>query len=137
VSDDDVRTDGELLSATRDDVEAFGVFYRRHAGWVLGFLARRLGDAELAADVTSEVFAAAFLASDRYDPGRGAPNSWLYGIVVNQLGSAVRHHAAENKARQRLAMEPVRVTTDDVAWINTLAASSDGDFDGRRDAHSV
>ena len=35
------RTDAELLVATREDVEAFGVFYRRHARWVLAFLARR------------------------------------------------------------------------------------------------
>lgn len=48
-----------VVSATRDEVEAFGVFYRRHCGWVLAFVARRVGDAELAADITSEVFAAA------------------------------------------------------------------------------
>jgi RNA polymerase sigma factor (sigma-70 family) len=125
VSDYDARTDAELLAATRDDVEAFGVFYRRHARWVLAFAARRLGDAELAADVTSEVFAAAFLASERYDGTRGEPNSWLYGIVARQLGSAIRRHAAEVRARRRLEMEPVPVGAEDVAWIETLAASSD------------
>jgi RNA polymerase sigma-70 factor (ECF subfamily) len=86
----DPRTDAELLIATREDVEAFGVFYRRHVEWVLGFLARRVGNSELAADLTAEVFAAALLASDRYDPARGAANSWLYGIVANNLGSAAR-----------------------------------------------
>jgi RNA polymerase sigma factor (sigma-70 family) len=125
VSDQDGRTDAELLLATDGDVEAFGVFYRRHAPWVLGFLARRLGDAELAADVTSEVFAAAFLANGRYDPARGAPNSWLYGIVVNQLGSAVRRGVAETQARRRLAMEPVTVHTEDIAWIQSLATASE------------
>jgi RNA polymerase sigma factor (sigma-70 family) len=122
VSDHDPRTDAELLLATRDDVEAFGAFYRRHAKWVLGFLARRLGDPELAADVTSEVFAAALLASGRYDPGLGEANSWLYGIVTKQLGSAARRGAADHRARRRLEMEPVRVEAADIVWIEALAA---------------
>lgn len=125
MSDQDARTDAELLRATAFDVEAFAVFYRRHVRWVLGFLARRLGDAELAADVASEVFAAAFLASGRYDPHRGAPNSWLFGIVANQLGSALRRGAAETRARRRLTMEPVPLHTDDIAWIESLAMDSD------------
>jgi RNA polymerase sigma factor (sigma-70 family) len=124
--DRDVRTDGELLLATRDDVEAFGVFYRRHVEWVLGFLARRLASAELAADVTSEVFAAALLASSRYDPARGAPNSWLYGIVTNQLASAAKRGAAERRARRRLAMDPVKVEPEDVEWIQSLVAGEEG-----------
>lgn len=94
---------------------------------MLGFLARRIGDAELAADVTSEVFAAALLASDRYDPGLGEANSWLYGIVAKQLGSAARRGAAENRARRRLEMEPVRVEADDIAWIEALAATGDAE----------
>ena len=125
MNDQDPRTDATLLLATQRDVEAFGVFYRRHARWVLGFLVRRLGDAELAADVTSEVFAAAFLASARYDPDRGAANSWLYGIVAHQLGSAVRRGAAETRARRRLEMEPVAVEGDDIAWVESLETAPD------------
>ena len=125
MNDPDPRTDATLLLATQGDVDAFGVFYRRHARWVLGFLVRRLGDAELAADVTSEVFAAAFLASPRFDPDRGAANSWLYGIVANQLGSAVRRGAAETRARRRLEMEPVVVEEQDIVWIESLATAPD------------
>jgi RNA polymerase sigma factor (sigma-70 family) len=89
---------------------------------VLGFLARRLRNAELAADVTSEVFAAALLASARYDPARGEPHSWLYGIVAHQLGSAARRGAAENRARRQLEMQPVPIEADDITWIEALAA---------------
>jgi RNA polymerase sigma-70 factor (ECF subfamily) len=125
--DHDPRGDPELLAAAGEDVEAFGVFYRRHATWVLGFLARRLGDPELAADVTSEVFAAALLASDRYDPRLGEANSWLFGIASRQLGSAVRRGVSEDRARRRLGMERVAVDADDVAWIASLAATQGGD----------
>jgi RNA polymerase sigma-70 factor (ECF subfamily) len=117
-----------LLLATRDDVEAFGIFYRRHVEWVLAFAARRLGSGELAADLASEVFAAALLASARYDPARGAANSWLYGIVANKLGSAAKRGAVERRARRRLAMEPVLVGPEDIGWIEALAAADDGRF---------
>jgi RNA polymerase sigma-70 factor (ECF subfamily) len=126
MADHDSRSDAELLAATREDVEAFGVFYRRHVASVLGLLSRRLGDAELAADVTSEVFAAALGASERYDPARGAGDSWLYGIVANQLGSAIRRGSAERRARRRLGMDPVRVDGEDIDWIESLAALEDG-----------
>jgi RNA polymerase sigma factor (sigma-70 family) len=118
----DPRTDAELLSATRSDVEAFGVFYRRHSGWVLGFAARRVGNPEVAADITSEVFAAALLAVDRYDPSLGAPNSWLFGIASRQVARALRRGAAEARARRRLEMERVELHHDDVALITALAA---------------
>lgn len=126
MADRDARTDAELLIATREDVEAFGVFYRRHVKWVLGFLARRLGDAELAADVTAEVFAAALLASGRYDQVQGAANSWLFGIVSKQLASAARRGAAERRARRRLGMDRVAIQPEDVEWIEALAAAEDG-----------
>ncbi len=121
------QSDAELLVASRDDIEAFGCFYRRHVRWVLAFLVRRLGDAELAADVTSEVFAAALLGVDRYDPARGEANSWLFGIVTNQLRTAAKRGAAEDRARRRLAMEPVSVDASDLAWIETLADAGESE----------
>jgi RimJ/RimL family protein N-acetyltransferase/DNA-directed RNA polymerase specialized sigma24 family protein len=124
--DSDPRTDAELLQATRGEVEAFGVFYRRHVEWVLGFLARRVGDPELAADLTSEVFAAALLSSRRYEPGLGEPKSWLFGIVLHKLASASRRGAAERRARRRLAMSSVPVEAADLDWIDALARAEDG-----------
>jgi RNA polymerase sigma-70 factor (ECF subfamily) len=121
----DPRTDAELLAATGSDVEAFGVFYRRHSGWVLGFAARRVGNPEIAADITSEVFAAAFLAADRYDPSLGAPNSWLFGIASRQVGRALRRGAVETRARRRLQMERVPLHEDDVALISGLATGDE------------
>src|SRR5437588_13157 len=124
--DRDPRTDAELLIATREDVEAFGVFYRRHVERVLGFLAARLGNAELAADLTAEVFAAALLASARFDPARGTANSWLYGIVAHKLASASRRGAAERRGRRRLGIAEVRLDSEDVEWIESLARGQQG-----------
>lgn len=55
--------------------------YRVHSAPLLGFLARRLRDPELAADVCAETFAAVLVDVDRFDPGAGTPTAWLYGIA--------------------------------------------------------
>lgn len=71
----DGLTDAELL--TRHDGHAFTEFYRRHARRLAGYLMRATGDAEVAADLTAEVFAAALVARGRYRPELAAPPTWL------------------------------------------------------------
>jgi RNA polymerase sigma-70 factor (ECF subfamily) len=121
----DARTDEELLLAT--DAESFGEFYRRHAEWVLSFLARRTSDPELAADLCAEVFAAALLARRRYKPdgrnrdGGTQATAWLYRIASNKLNDALRRHYADDRARRRMGMEPVIPTEDDLADIAALS----------------
>jgi RNA polymerase sigma factor (sigma-70 family) len=125
-TDADPRSDAELLAATRGDVEAFGVFYQRHVRGVLGAVARRTGDPELAADVASEAFAQAMLASHRYDARRGDPTAWLFGIVKNTLAAGARRGAAEDRARRKLGMEIVEVEPADVRWIEALVRADAG-----------
>jgi RNA polymerase sigma-70 factor (ECF subfamily) len=120
----DRRTDEELLLAT--DAESFGEFYRRHAGWVLGYLARRTTDPELAADLCGEVFAAALLARQRFKPDgrareRGSQaTAWLFRIALNKLNDSLRRGYAEDRARRRLGMEPVMPTDEDLREIEAL-----------------
>jgi RNA polymerase sigma-70 factor (ECF subfamily) len=63
-------SDEELLAS--GETEAFGVFYDRHARAVLGYFARRTGDAQAAADLTAETFASAIASQHGYRP-TGAP----------------------------------------------------------------
>jgi Sigma-70 region 2 len=79
-------SDEELLVASVGDEEAFAAFYRRHARPLAGFFMRRTGDAELAADLTAETFAAALAARRRFDPAKGAAIGWLYGIARSSRG---------------------------------------------------
>jgi hypothetical protein len=58
--------DHVLLAAVGSDPDAFGTFYRRHENRVLRYFLRR--GAELAADLTAEVFAAALVAAARFEP---------------------------------------------------------------------
>jgi RNA polymerase sigma factor (sigma-70 family) len=113
-------TDEQLL--TRGDADAFECFYVRHVDGLLGFFARRTRDAELAADLTAETFAAALAARRRYRPEKGAANAWLYGIALKKLADAQRRGYAETRARRRLGMERLELSDDDIARIERLAS---------------
>jgi RNA polymerase sigma-70 factor (ECF subfamily) len=64
-------SDAERLA--RGDADSFAEFWGRHARRLAGWLMRATGDAEAAADLTAETFAAALVARKRYRPERAAP----------------------------------------------------------------
>jgi DNA-directed RNA polymerase specialized sigma24 family protein len=55
-----------------------------HVDGLLGFFCRHTRDAELAADLTAETFAAALGTRRRFRPEAGSATAWLYGIATNQ-----------------------------------------------------
>ena len=115
------RDDSDEQLLTRSDAASFECFYVRHVDPLLGFFARRTRDAELAADLTAETFAAALTARRRYRPEKGAAAAWLYGIAFKKLADAQRRGYAESRARRRLGMERLELTDDDILRIERLA----------------
>jgi len=95
--------------------------YRSHARRIAGYLMRVTGDAEVAADLTAETFAAALLSRDRYRADMGAPTTWLYAIAANKLKDWRRRGYAEDRARRRLRIERPVLSEEDVAEFNRLA----------------
>lgn len=95
--------------------------YRDHARRLAGYLMRATGDAEVAADLTAETFAAALIARERYRPELGAPTTWLYGIAAHKLTDWRRRGYAEDRARRRLRIERPRLSGEDVAELTRLA----------------
>jgi RNA polymerase sigma factor (sigma-70 family) len=95
--------------------------YRDHARRLAGYLMRATSDAEVAADLTAETFAAALVARDRYRPELGAPTTWLYGIAAHKLSDWRRRGYAEDRARRRLRVERPPLTAEDVAEFARLA----------------
>jgi DNA-directed RNA polymerase specialized sigma24 family protein len=49
--------------------------YREHARRIAGWLMRATRDAEVAADLTAETFAAALVSGGRYRPELGSPTT--------------------------------------------------------------
>ena len=59
----DDAPDEQLLGSTRREPTAFGAFYRRHEDRILRYFLSRVGDPEVAADLTAETFAAALASA--------------------------------------------------------------------------
>ena len=66
----DDAPDERLLATTRAEPAAFCAFYRRHEDSVLSSFLARVGDREVAADLTAETFAAALASAHRFQPRR-------------------------------------------------------------------
>jgi DNA-directed RNA polymerase specialized sigma24 family protein len=113
------ETDAELLAASARNPEAFGIFYDRHAESLLTYFARRTWDAQEAADLTAETFAAAFAARRRYRDTGAPAFAWLLGIARHQLHRALRRQRIDARARRRLHVE--RVVLDDASLARTSA----------------
>jgi RNA polymerase sigma-70 factor (ECF subfamily) len=119
----DPRPDTELLAAAlAGDGEAFGAFYRRHARRIAAFHLARTQEAQDAADLTAETFAVALEALDRFDPQRGAPVAWLFGIARHRLADQRRRGAVEDRARRRMGLE--RLELDDAGLAQVESAAS-------------
>jgi RNA polymerase sigma-70 factor (ECF subfamily) len=119
----DPRPDTELLAAAlAGDGEAFGAFYRRHARRITAFHLARTHEAQDAADLTAETFAVVLQALDRFDPDRGEPVAWLFGIARHRLAELRRRGAVEDRARRRMGID--RTQLDDAALEQVESAAS-------------
>lgn len=114
-------SDEQLLAATvAGDPDAYAAFYRRHLPAVLRFCSARGVAPEVAADLTAEVFAAALGACARYRPEEGPAVAWLYGVARKVLLMSWRRGRVEDRARRRLALEPLVIDDDDLARVEEL-----------------
>jgi RNA polymerase sigma factor (sigma-70 family) len=120
MSREDARTDEDLLQATPEDPEAFGVFYRRHVDAVLAFFRVRTGDPELAADLMAETFAAALLAAPRFKRRREPAAAWLFTIGRRKLIDSWRRGKVEDAARRKLGLEPIELDDGGLARVDSL-----------------
>lgn len=121
-----MASDEQLLRSSGS--REFALFYRRHAEPVLAYFARRVGNAEAAADLTAETFAAAVLARERFDPCRGSAAGFLYGIAGHKLADYERRGRLEQQARRRLGMERRTVAAEDVVQIEALGRQNVADL---------
>jgi RNA polymerase sigma factor (sigma-70 family) len=111
------------------DPDVFEAFYRSHVEAVERFVARRVDDPYLAADLTADVFLAAIDSVDKYRPGRGAPVAWLFGVARNVVAAEHRRGERERRATDRIAASTDLVDADDLA---RLHGRIDAEADARR-----
>jgi RNA polymerase sigma factor (sigma-70 family) len=118
------RDDAELLGAARSEPAAFAVFYDRYEAVVAGYLARRVRDPEVVADLTAEVFAAALHSASRYRAIEATAAGWLLTIAHNTLAKSLRRGRVEAGARRRIGIrEAVSFEDEELERVEALAAS--------------
>jgi RNA polymerase sigma factor (sigma-70 family) len=116
----DEAPDETLLATARAQPGAFGAFYRRHEDRVLSYFLGRVGDPEVAADLTAETFAAALAGAHRFKARKTPASAWLFGIARNTLAMSRRQGRVEARARRRLGMAPLVLTDESIERINAL-----------------
>jgi RNA polymerase sigma-70 factor, ECF subfamily len=87
--------DRRLVEAAQKDLSRFAELYEIHFSRVYAFIARRVGNRDLAEDLTSDVFHKALANLHRFE-WRGVPfAAWLLRIAANAINDRSKHSARE------------------------------------------
>ena len=78
-------------------------FYRAHYDELLRYFTRRVSDPHDVADLVADTFVGAIAAAGSYDPRRGRPIAWLFGIARNVHRRWYRRRGADQRAASRAA----------------------------------
>jgi len=121
--------DRVVWQAARDDPEAFGELFARHARPVRSYCARLTADLEAADDLTSVVFLQAWARRHDVELERDSALPWLLGIALhvcrNARRSLRRHRAAlARMARDDVAPDHADHVADRLTVEQRLAAAS-------------
>jgi RNA polymerase sigma factor (sigma-70 family) len=105
----------------------FEQVYRANVAVITGYFARRCAEPQVVADLTSETFLRAAGAFAGFDPGRGTPRAWLFGIAAHVFAAHCAEVAGGRDAAARLAgHRPLEIDETD-----ELAARIDAERAGR------
>jgi RNA polymerase sigma-70 factor (ECF subfamily) len=104
----------ELPRIALDD-SMFEAFYREYVELVQRFIARRVDDPHLAADLTAEVFVAAIKSAATYR-GDGTPRAWLLGVARVVVAAELRSRDHERRVVRRIEGRRL-LESDDIARI--------------------
>jgi RNA polymerase sigma factor (sigma-70 family) len=116
-----------LASPAGSALAEFEQVYRRNVDVVMAYFARRCAEPQVVADLTSETFVRAAAGYATFDPGRGSPRAWLFGIAANVYAGHCAHVAGGRDAAARLAGRRALETDE----IEELAGRIDAERSGR------
>jgi len=85
----------EAKEAPREADLAFDRLYRSSRDDVYAYVAGLLRDATAAEEVTAAAFERAYRKRNRFDPQRGEPRAWLFGIARNAALDELRRRGRQ------------------------------------------
>jgi RNA polymerase sigma-70 factor (ECF subfamily) len=104
--------------APREADLAFDRLYRSSRDDVYAYVASLLRDGPAAEEVTATAFERAYRKRSRFDPGRGEPRAWLFGIARNAALDELRRRGRQAE----LIAEPADLSA---AAVHESAAESE------------
>ncbi len=102
------------------DRAGMAALYAERAEDLLRFFVRQTLDPQIAADLTAETFAVAVESMSRFDPSRGEPGAWLFGIGRHLLSGWARRRVVEDAARRRLGFVDQALSQTDLQRVEAL-----------------
>ena len=81
----------------------FARLYRANVDAVTAYFARRAVDPQVVADLTADTFVAAITSFESFDPGKGTPPAWVFGIARRVYASYCETYSQQQHRLQRLA----------------------------------
>lgn len=86
-----------MLAVQAGDSAAFDALFGRYERRLYGFLVRRTGDREAAAELFQDTFLKVYRARDSWDPRRPV-KPWLFGIAANTATDQIRRKVRRPEA---------------------------------------
>ena len=81
----------------------FERLYRANVDAVMAYFARRSRDPHVVADLTADAFVAVIASFGAFDPRKGTPRAWMFGIARRVYASYCEAHSQQQHRLQRLA----------------------------------
>jgi RNA polymerase sigma-70 factor (ECF subfamily) len=117
------RPDPARFAITSDSLDGL---FRSHAAGMAVYIARKTMDAGVAADLTAETFAQAYMHRRQFrGHTREEAVGWLYGIARHQVSHFVRRDRAEARALERLGIQRPQLSDAELERLEELAGIAD------------
>ncbi|HEY1623715.1 MAG TPA: sigma-70 family RNA polymerase sigma factor [Streptosporangiaceae bacterium] len=81
----------------------FERLYRANLDAVTAYFARRTAEPQLVADLTADTFVEVITHFGSFDPGKGTPRAWVFGIARHVYASHCEAHSKQQNRLLRLA----------------------------------
>ncbi len=86
-----------------DAVAEFEALYRANVAAVTAYFARRSADPQTVADLTADTFVQAITSFATFDPRKGTPRAWVFGIARRIYAAHCETHSQQRRRVERLA----------------------------------
>ena len=84
-------------------IAEFEALYRANVAAVTAYFARRSAEPQTVADLTADTFVQAIMSFATFDPRKGTPRAWVFGIARRIYAAHCQAHSQQRSKVERLA----------------------------------